>query len=350
MTMRQASVLTIFLLSFLSLCGQETPPAWLDPDLRKLRFPGESFYTGFSEYMMETGKTVQECCERASLQAQTILVSEIRLQLTSSTQSRISVESTTHGYAERESFFNQTSTTGSAEIAGMKTEIFYDKQKSRVYAFAYVNKEVLIDYYKSHLMFLLSQAESFVNTAHSLELSGEKAKARSQLELAQPIFVKVFREQELLTAIDGNTSAEDLQHSKADTLYHTLVQMQARLAQGVYVLVNSSEDFFGTKTNIVANKVKAELAKNGCSFVETTEEADFQLTITVTTRLSSSSGGFVFCYADTQVELYDVHKQKVVYSDEIAQKGGSNSQEKAGRKALGDVAGKVAEKLQPWIQ
>jgi hypothetical protein len=58
----------------------------------------------------------------------------------------------------------------------------------------------------------------------------------------------------------------------------------------------------------------------------------------------------VFCYADVAVELYDTYKQKVIYKDQIEQKGGSNSLDKAGRKALGDVAQKIIEKLKDWIQ
>jgi hypothetical protein len=58
----------------------------------------------------------------------------------------------------------------------------------------------------------------------------------------------------------------------------------------------------------------------------------------------------VFCYADVAVELYDTHKQKSVYSNEVAQKGASSSQEKAGIKALSDVVPKIAEELKTWIE
>lgn len=337
------------MLSFLVLLGQETTPTWLDNDLRSLRYPSESYFTGFSEYIAEIGKTAQECSEQVKLKAQANLVSQIRLQLTSNKQSQISVQSTNDQYDERESFFNLTSVTSNAEIVGMKTETHYDRKKNTVYAFAYVNKSELIGYYKSNLSVNLVQAEGFVRTAQDLEVSGEKATARRQLELVKPILVKVFYAQELLTAIDADGAVQDLQQAKTEKLHNTLTLMQARLAQGVLVLVESNEDLFGVKTNIVAGKVKAELAKNGCSFVETLEQADFKLTIKVSTRQSSNSGNFVFCYADTQVELYDVCKQKIVYSDEIAQKGGSNTQDKAGRKAMADVAVKVVEKLQYWI-
>jgi hypothetical protein len=125
--------------------------------------------------------------------------------------------------------------------------------------------------------------------------------------------------------------------------------MQAQLAQAVYVYITSNEYLFDTKVNIVANQLKAEMAKRGCSFVEDPKKADFKISIKVSTRHASDRGNFVFCYADTQVELYDIRKQKVVYSDEIAQKGGDISHEKAARKAMSDVVKIITEKLKPWI-
>jgi len=124
----------------------------------------------------------------------------------------------------------------------------------------------------------------------------------------------------------------------------------ARLAQGIYIYVENNEDLFGQKVDIVANKVKAVLAANGCSFTGNNEQADFTLRISVTTRASDNPGTIVFCYTDTAIELYDNHKQKIMYSDEIAQKGGSNSLEKAGRQAMSDTATKISEKLLPWIK
>jgi len=122
------------------------------------------------------------------------------------------------------------------------------------------------------------------------------------------------------------------------------------LAQGVYVYIFGKENLFGKSENIITNKVKADLAHKGCSFVNNAERADFHLKINADVRLSSQSGEIVFCYADVEVELFDNHKQKTVYGDAFSEKGGSNSQEKAGRKAMENAANKIAEKLNNWIQ
>ena len=343
--MRIAVAILFILLSF-TLSGQGIPD-WLDEDFRRMKFPANVYLTGFVYRVVEKGITAET--EQAKLDAQAELVKQVRLMLRSKTQSQSIAQSIDGKYSERESFESRASTEANAEIIGMKTETYFDQKSKLVYAFAYANRYELIGYYKANLSVNLGQIESFVKTAQDLEANREKAKARQQLEMAKPLFSKVRYAQDLLTALDGNATPNDLQQPKTEQLYNTATQLLAKLAQGVYIFVESNENLFGQKVDIVANKVKAELAVNGCSFTDN-ERADFILRITVTTRSSDMLDGLVFCYADAAIELYDVHKQKTVYSDEIAQKGGSNSKDKAGRRAMNDVATKIAERLKKWVQ
>ena len=235
------------------------------------------------------------------------------------------------------------------EITGIKIETYFDPKKNVVYAFSYVNKYELIGYYKSNLSLNINQIEGFLKTAKDLEAKHEKAKARQQCEAVKPLFNKIRDAQDMLTVHDGNLSADDLQQNKITELYNNVTQLLARLAQGVYVYVESHEDLFGVPVDITANKLKAELAVNGCSFTDNVNEADFCLKLRTSVRKSDSNNDFVFCYADTAVELYDNHKQKVVYGDNVSEKSGSNSQDKAARKAMEYVASKIAEKIRKQI-
>ena len=335
-------------MSFCIVLFAQTKSDWLDENYRNTKYPQNAFLTGFIYRIVENG--ISETTQQAKIDAQADLVKQVRLMLKSKTQSQSSALSINGKYDERESFDNQTSAEANAEIVGMKTETCFDPKSNLVYAFAYVNKSELIGYYKSNLSLNVNQIESFLKTAQDLEIAGEKAKARVQCESAKPLLEKVRSAQDLLTAIDVDISSDDLQQAKTESLHNLLAQMLARLAQGVYVYVEDNEDLFSVKVNIIANQLKADLAKNGCSFVETPEQADFKLKINVSTRPSSYQGGIMFCYADAQVELYDIRKQKVVYSDEIEQKGGGVSQDKAGRKAMSDVVPCIFEKLKPWIE
>ncbi len=317
-------------------------PVWLEANIRTAQYPASVYLTGFA--------SGNESLEKIKTAAQTSLIENLRVVVTNTATATTQMISDNNRYDEQNVFNNLSEKVSDAEIAGMKVECYTEPKTKTNFAFAYVNKYELIGYYKSNLSVNLRQIESFVKTAQDLEENTEKAKARQQLEQAKPIFAKVRYAQDLLTAIDPNISVEDLQQAKTESMYNTFTQMQARLAQGVFVYIESKEDLFGTKVDIVANQLKAELAKNGCSFTEDAEKADFWIRINISTRVSSSQNNIVFCYADTSVELYDNYKQKIVYGDEIAQKGGSNSQEKAGRQAMSDVTEKIVEKLKPWIQ
>ena len=347
--MRKIAATLSLTMVFLVLHGQEKP-RWMDEYQREQNYPAGVYFTGFTYGEMPQNKSLQDVTQQLKTEAQAELSKKIRLQISSSSQSSMEAVSNNGRYSESETFLNQATTESNTEVVGIKTESHYDEKTRMVYAFAYANKYELTGYYKSNLTLNLTQLEGLLQTAQDLETNGEKSKARQQLEATKPLFAKVRYAQDLLTAIDANTPSDDLQQAKTESLNNQCVQMQARLAQAVYIYVKSYENLFGQNVDIVANKVKAELAVSGCSFVDEAEEADFQLSIRVTTRTSDKLDDFVFCYADTAVELFDNHKQKVVYSDEISEKSGSNSLDKAGRKAMGNAAITIVEKLNNWIR
>lgn len=331
--------------------AQGTAPIWLDNDIRNLQYSQDKYYSGFAEISINQDETYENTINRAKQRAIGELSEKIRVTIHSlKTQIDVSIGGSDIEEQIRSQFSSVIQTGSQTEVTGINIDSWYNEKNHTAYAFAYVSKADLENYYKSNLFMNLTQVEGLMKTANDLVIVGEKAKARGQCELAKPLFDKIRWAQDMITAIDPNSSPEDLLLTKTETMQNLLTQMQAQLAQSVYVYVEDNEDLFNKQVNIVANQLKAELAKNGCSFVENQEQADFKLKITVSTRHSSYDDGIVFCFADAQVELYDIHKQKIVYSDEIAQKGGGISQDKAGRKAMADVVLIISEKLKPWIE
>jgi hypothetical protein len=344
------SLVAVFCFIFCFLLKGQDKPVWIESDTRSVTYSKEIFITGFAEGNINSGETAEKAVERIKTTAQNNLLESVRLNMQSHTQSSMDAVSSNNRYEETETFSNQTSKSVAAEITGMKVESYFDKTTNYIYAFAYVNKHELIGYYKSNLLMNVSQIEGLLQTANDLEVNGEKAKARRQCEAATPLFDKVRLAQDMLTAIDAKITAEDLQQKSVEQLYNTLAQMSARLAQAVLIYVENSEDLFGEKVNIIANKLKAEMAVSGCSFTEDIEKTDFKLTINAKTREGSAFNDIVFCYVDVAVELYDMHKQKTVYSDELSEKGGSSSHEKAARKAMENAVVKIINKISSWIK
>ena len=329
-----------------ALHGQMKPD-WTRVSEREVNYPQKNFFTGYIEGNVQQHETVEDAKIRLLQDARGLLSESIRVTV----KSRAASHTVSTDERFNAVFTAEVQTATEVEIAGIHSEQpYHDPESGVIHAFVYVSREELAGYHKSNLTMHLTQAEGLLQTARDLEASGEKAKARGQCETAIQLLARVRIAQDLLTAIDINVTSEELQQPRTEALHSRLVQMQAQLAQAVFVYLVSNEYLFDTKVNIVANQPKAELAKSGCSFIDNASKADFKLNINVSTRHANTNNNFVFCYADTQVELYDLHKKKVVYSDEIAQRAGDTSQERAARKAMTEAVKTISEKLKPWIE
>ncbi len=320
--MKQRILLIHILIIFLSFSvsnAQNIKPHWIDFETREKSYPPSIFFTGYVEGNVHANEDVDQTKKRLLKDAQAYLVESIRTTISSSSISNNSssiVKNSEHNYQTeiiKSSLNSDISTKANAEVVGIKIETYYDASNETVYAFAYVNKYELIGYYKSNLSVNLNQVEGFLQTAQTLEIDGEKVKARQQCESAISLFSKVRYAQDLLTILDSSISTESLQLQKTEYLYRTITQMQVQLAQGIHVYIESNEDLFGEKVNIVVNKVKGMLAKNGCSFVDTAENSDYRILLNAKTRkIGEEKSAIVFCYGDIEVELY-CNKKKENY-------------------------------------
>ncbi|MBO4738762.1 MAG: DUF1566 domain-containing protein, partial [Bacteroidales bacterium] len=210
-------------------------------------------------------------------------------------------------------------------------------------------KSEILENLQNNLSQKLIQVESFLQTSKNLVKNDEKAKARSQCELAKKILTDVRKIQDSMRMTDPAVSTETLQQTRTENLHNEINLLSAQLAQAVMVYVESSEDVFGKQVNIVANKLKSQLATNGCSFINDKSKADFKLTITVEAKQTKSINfkltQFVSCVANISLDIYDLHKQKSVFSDDISEKGSATTEEKAAYKAMETAVDNLMEKI-----
>jgi len=211
-------------------------------------------------------------------------------------------------------------------------------------------KYEIIENLQSDLAQKLLRAESLLQTSLNLVNDGEKAKARQQCELAKNMLPVIRAIQDSMQQADPSVSTEVLEQNRTEKLHNDINLLSAQLMQAVMVYIESQEDVFGKQENIIANKLKSQMAVNGCSFAEDISNADFKLTLTAETREGSDMNNLVFCYADINYELYDTHKQKTVFSDNISEKGGSSTKDKAARKAMENSVNKIMESILKWLK
>lgn len=320
-------------------------PLWTKSAWRETNYPNNEFFIGYQMGNKRSNETLDVAKNRISKEAQALLSESVSVNIQSAKSTKTSSVSKGDYEQINSKFESAIQTFSNIEIIGIKNEIFYDEKSEIIYAFAYVKKSELKSYYKNNLNLTINQIASFEKTAKDLETNGEKVKARQEIEKAKSLFENLYYSQTMLVVLDANINNIDLQQTKTEQLYNSIVQMQARMAQSIYVFVESSENLFGKRVDIVVNKLKAELSTNGCSFVDVLENADFKISINVSTRIIGNQGVIIFCSADAEISLYDIHKQKTIYNDAISQKGNSNTEEKAGRIAMNNVAPEISKIL-----
>jgi len=341
---------SILLLSSLSLTlfGQ-VKPSWTGASMREAAFPSGIFFTGFTQGSVRQGETLETAQQRLSREAQALLAENIRVTIESTTSSHTASTRVNQTEQLTVEFTANVQTASEMEIIGMTTETFFDRETNRIYAFAFVNRFELIGFYRANLAMNLTQIESLLQIAKNLEADGEKSNARQQLQTAKSLLENVREAQHLLIAIDQNRSPESLQLQKTENFRNTLTQMQVRLAQAVYVFVESSENLFGTNVNILTNRLKAELAQRGSSFTNDLSRADWHLRITASTRFHNETHGFMVSFADVEVNLINTRRDKSVFQDQFSQRGIATNQEQSGRNALSEAVSVIMERIAQWF-
>jgi hypothetical protein len=341
----------LLLFSFSSLFGQNGD-LWLEE--KEQRYSSELYFIGSASDEVPQEKLLSKVMEETKTRAQINLACGI-LSLIKS-DSDIEIESKDYnGQIIGGNIFKHISKIGcNVKVIGTETELYYDEKKQIVYAFVYVERNKLVNYHKNNLTVNLKEIEWTLRTIQDLEKSGEKTEARRQCEAIEPLFVQVDSARSWLMTIVPGISLDDLQLTTTQTLKNTRTQVQIQLKRGALVYVESDEDLFGEKVNIVKSGLESELGKKDCIFVNDVEKADFKISINVSTKYLGNDSIYnlpntVFCYAKAQVEFYNTHK-KTTYRYKIEEKDGGVSQNEAGEKAMKNVAPSILKKIEQLIE
>ncbi|MDR2126906.1 MAG: hypothetical protein LBP63_08765 [Prevotellaceae bacterium] len=332
-----------------TLLGQEKPK-WLDEDLREFQFPAKVYFTGFAYRYISSGESLQDATKSAAIDAQADLAKKIRVLISSKSQSKISAVSVNGQYNENESFLNHASTETSAEVAGIKTDSYYDSNTQLVYAFAYADRNELVGYYKAQISFIIQKIETAINDAQQFAEDGNKMKSKRAYEAIIPIFKELDFAQSLLIAVESKES-DEAQIPLSLALQSQITQAIASLQTATLLYVKSTEMNLGKKVEILAPKLKSELAKLGCGFKPLQDECDYVLNINASSRQGNSLNNMCFSYLDAEVSLMEQATGKEIYHNNfIDVKGAALDYEKAGRKAFENIISQIVDKLKIIIQ
>ena len=323
--------------------GQGLPP-WANTQSREAEYPAHTYVTGFAADNLLPDETLAQATARLTASALGALSGNIRMMISQHTHSKTISIARSGEYMETEVFGMNITTATEAEIAGIKTETYFDKTKKLLYAFASVDRRELVAYYTATTADDMQQIKSLLKIAAQLEGQREKVNAYRQYCAAKKLLAKTEKILVLLRALGANFSNDAWQALNEDA-------MQALERLKLLVYVRDSVELFGKPCDVVANKLKTALAKNNYRFTGDPSLADLTLNLRAATRKIGDAGAtIVFCFADVVIELIDNHARESLYKEELSHKAGATAFERAGREALEEAAETITEKLMKIIE
>jgi len=324
-------------------------PQWANSTVREIYYPAADYLVGFSVGNLREKETIEAAKKRVAKDAQAQVAENIRLTVSSKTSSYDRSDKFNQSEQLSAAFIAEVQTESNAEIAGIRTESYYDNTEGTIYAFAYIKRSDLISYYQNQIALHLNAIDGALQVATALAESGAKAKAYKQCEKAAGLTGKVYYAQDLLTAVDINASESGLQQQRTKNLENKLNEMLGKLENSLYIYVKCAEDmaFF-------AELVSSLLTENGCNcnFTESEQDATVVITLAPTHRCNEASSGNVFCYATTAMSIFDRHSNKTIKPMVGEFKGGwtDRNYDRAAEEAYRLLAREVADKALSYLK
>ena len=330
------------------LWGQASP-AWMNSKWRSLHFPVSSYYSYFIDGSVNES-TLEELKEKARSNLTKNISVRIKNETTISDESTLITSknkvNTTSRYNNTLGVKEIIELSNDLEIAGINIESYFDKKKQKQYAFAYVKRQDLINYYTRQINHKLQEIEEIPNTATEWKNSYDKIEIIRKCKTA---FAKIDYYQELLVIVADNN--DKILSEKIQLLKQRYNQL---LKQNIFIYISNDEFFLGNQCNIISEQVKNNLTANGWIIEKMNEQdADFSLHI----RAKSRKGDFtpnphIYYYTDVTAELTDIKTGKSIFLsiDVTDTKAGGSTHESAAHKAFNKAAVQIIEALEPYIK
>jgi len=344
--------------------AQGTEQMWLDENIRNMRFPQETYYSGYAEVTATSGEGREQALNRArqvamgnlSMRVRPIVSVERFSETVSTTE-----QTTSRDVQERinSRFTSTINIISQAEVPGSKMEVHFDDATRTAHAFAYVRITDLANYYQSQISLWLNEVEGTLNTASQLAERGRKKQALDESENVVELFAKVLYAQNLLTAVFSamgeRASDQILQQNRSQRLRNILIQTIADLENSIYIYVEIIETVDGEPVKFITDRLPGILTEKGCNcnFTEWEHEADFIIRVNARlTRCNNAQNETIFCYANATVSVFDAYTQRILRPNISEAKGGwtRNNRERAIDEAFRELTNEIAEKVIPMIK
>lgn len=320
-------------------------PAWLDPSSRAIRYPADSYYVGIWSQDIDGGST-EEATRRAVENARHELVRSINSEIHLHTSGSIETVDSDTGYSETESFSQSTSESVHAMLVNTSSETFLHPDHKLVSAFVYISKRDLHEYNVSQVEKRLTDIRSAFSDVKRLFQSGEKKEAHRQSLSLPALFDGIDPHLQAINSIGIDRDRHSYFTSAFASLRSDISRFISESDREVTVFIKSDESIGTRRVDIISALLKRKISENGCQIVDSPDGADYLLSVSATTRRSSlPATDVIYVFADADIVLTNIARNKHLFQTQISCKGGGLNIDKASRKALGNVGKEIVESL-----
>ena len=130
-------------------------PDWIKYEKRVLKYPESIYLTGFSSETNYYGDDENELIARCEENAKKELTEAVKVSIKSITVSGVNNVNTGLNQETYEYIKQSSVSFSNLDVAGLTTQHYYDKKKKTAYAFTYVKRADLINYYKQKITRML---------------------------------------------------------------------------------------------------------------------------------------------------------------------------------------------------
>ncbi len=225
-------------------------PQWVKYQNRYAFYPAKSYLTGFSSEINYTNQDVSELLEKCKNNAKKNLIESVQVSIKSLTVSGTENLNTGNNAKTYEYIKHSSVSYSKIDVAGLKSETYYDKRKKAAYAFTYVKKTELINYYKQKVNSKLQELEQMYAFAEEAKTDGQTQKALAKLLECLPKFREIEEGQSILAAL----GIVDENSIKAKST----IGLKSKVDKSINLLQDSAKNNISDLAYFIANGLKMQ--------------------------------------------------------------------------------------------
>lgn len=338
--------------------AENTAPAWMDAVRRETLYPAGTYYTGFASAMVGKGEDKAQVSDRVRQNARVEAVSSIQVTVEQTAERYMQNRQSNGTVSTTDIMTSRASThTGIRDIPGLNTEMWENPKTGEVSAFAWVKVSNLSRRLMRRIAANTASVETEMRNVEETARGGDKMQAKNALAALQTLIDNIRDDQRLMLSIDPSVTDEDLSVEETNSLKARYRALEASLKNGTAVKLVCEADMFGTAYKTLANELKGEIGKLGCTFVTEPATADRVIEVHAAAReYNTASYGSVSTYTvfvDATVSIDKVtHPEdgetamQRVYEDALTVKGShTHNYEQAARDAYKTLAQKLGNTI-----